>query len=169
MREFLSGNLKYLGIILVGFLGLKRKRKNMLQRLLGYNPTWIFFGLFAAACAPDEQVSRTDATRGKGLFDASCVQCHGSNGEGSIAAFIELDPPAPSLRVLSKNNGGVFPSEYVMTTIDGLSRHNQKVASMPEFGENYLGPLIQIENDGVSTPIPADLLALANYLEAIQD
>lgn len=141
----------------------------MISRASQYKPAWLLIALVATACAPEDQVFRTDTVRGKDLFDASCVQCHGASGEGSIAASIELRSPAPSLRVLAKNNGGVFPTEYVMTTIDGLSRHNQKVVSMPEFGENYLGPLIQVEKDGVSTPVPADLLALANYLETIQD
>lgn len=141
----------------------------MMTRVSQFKPAWVLVALVAAGCAPEEQVFRTDTVRGKDLFDASCVQCHGANGEGSVAASIDVGLTAPSLRVLSQNNGGVFPSEYVMTTIDGLSRHNQKVASMPEFGEEYLGPLIQVEEDGVSTPIPADLLALANYLETIQD
>lgn len=141
----------------------------MKTRVSQYKPAWVLVALAAAACAPEEQVFRTDTGRGKDLFDASCVQCHGANGEGSIAASIELSQAAPSLRVLAKNNGGVFPKDYVMTTIDGLSRHNQTVASMPEFGDEYLGPLIQVEEDGISTPIPADLLALANYLETIQD
>ena len=56
-----------------------------------------------------------------------------------------------------------------MTTIDGLSRHNQLTAAMPEFGAGDLGPIVQVEEDGLSTPIPADLIALANYLESIQD
>ena len=56
-----------------------------------------------------------------------------------------------------------------MSTIDGLSRHFQEDAAMPEFGAGDLGPLVQVGDDKFSTPIPADLIALANYLESIQD
>jgi hypothetical protein len=40
---------------------------------------------------------------------------------------------------------------------------------MPEFGALDLGPAVIVEDDGIGTPVPATLLALANYLETIQE
>lgn len=40
---------------------------------------------------------------------------------------------------------------------------------MPVFGDDRLGSVVHIEEDSVSTPVPADLLALANYLESVQN
>lgn len=125
--------------------------------------------LLLSGCAFENAATRTDALRGKALYDERCVQCHGRNGEGAGAASLGLGLPPPSLRQLAQNNGGVFPTEFVMATIDGLSRHNEIAAAMPEFGAGDLGPIIQVEDAGLSAPIPADLIALASYLETIQD
>jgi hypothetical protein len=70
---------------------------------------------------------------------------------------------------LAKNNERVFPRDYVMGVIDGFSRRSHPTTAMPEFGAGDLGPVIQVEEDGISTPIPSDLIALANYLESIQE
>ena len=129
----------------------------------------ILYVLATAACAPEEQSMRTDAVRGKAIYDARCAQCHGADGAGAGPASLGLGGPPPSLRNLASNNDGVFPREYVMATIDGLSRHNELTAAMPEFGAGYLGPVIQVEENGLSMPIPAELLALANYIESIQN
>jgi hypothetical protein len=63
----------------------------------------------------------------------------------------------------------MFPRDAVMSTIDGYGRAGGSHGAMPEFGAGDLGPLVQVEADGLSTPVPADLLALTNYLESIQD
>ncbi len=39
---------------------------------------------------------------------------------------------------------------------------------MQFFGDEDLGPIVRVEEDDVSTPVPADLLALANDLESVQ-
>jgi hypothetical protein len=40
---------------------------------------------------------------------------------------------------------------------------------MPEFGADDLGPLVVVEvEDGIGTPIPADLIALSEYLRSVQ-
>lgn len=137
--------------------------------VMKHKPFWILAALTSAACSPEEQATRTDSVRGKALYEARCAQCHGATGAGAGPASAGLLRPAPSLRGLESGNDGIFPRDYVMTTIDGLSRHNQQVAAMPEFGAENLGPLIQIEEDGLSTPIPADLVALATYVETLQD
>lgn len=122
-----------------------------------------------AACAPDDLATRTDVLRGEALFAQNCASCHGADASGAGPASLGLGAPPPSLKGLSAGNGGVFPRDRVLATIDGLSRKDHPSAAMPEFGAGDLGPLVQVEDNGLSVPIPADLLALTNYLESIQD
>lgn len=122
-----------------------------------------------AACTPEDQGTRTDILRGKQLYADNCAACHGVDGDGGGAESLGLGAPPPGLRGLSIANGGVFPRNFVLATIDGLERHNNPTAVMPEFGMGDLGEIIQVEENGLSTPIPADLLAIANYLETLQN
>ncbi|WP_299821128.1 hypothetical protein [uncultured Jannaschia sp.] len=39
---------------------------------------------------------------------------------------------------------------------------------MPEFGARDLGDTVIVENDGLDTPMPADVLALTASLRSIQ-
>ena len=130
---------------------------------------WIGIVVAVAGCAPEAESPRVDVLRGKQLFQENCAVCHGANAAGSGPASLGLGSPPPSLRGLSAANGGIFPRDFVLGTIDGLERHSDPIAAMPEFGAGDVGPLVQVEENGLSTPIPADLLALANYLETLQD
>jgi hypothetical protein len=40
---------------------------------------------------------------------------------------------------------------------------------MPEFGAGDMGTVVQLEENGLTMPIPANLLAIANYLETLQN
>ncbi|MEJ6398872.1 c-type cytochrome [Yoonia sp. 208BN28-4] len=124
--------------------------------------------LALAGCTEEADDTRVDVFRGKALYQSQCAACHGPNGEGAGAASLGLGGPPPSLVTLSAQNGGVFPRDYVLGVIDGLERHNSPDAAMPEFGAGDMGPLILVEEDGLATPIPAEMLALATYLESIQ-
>lgn len=117
-----------------------------------------------AGCDRETEISPRAA------FMADCSGCHGPTGEGSRALGLALDPPAPDLTGLAARNGGVFPRDYVMSTIDGLSRGAHFSSAMPEFGAGDMGDTTIIENpDGTGTPVPARLLALAEYVESLQD
>jgi mono/diheme cytochrome c family protein len=117
-----------------------------------------------SACEREAEISPSAA------FMEDCAGCHGPAGKGSRALGLALDPPAPDLTTLAARNGGVFPRDYVMSTIDGLSRGAHFSAAMPEFGEGDLGDTVIVENpDGTGTPVPARLLALADYVESLQD
>jgi hypothetical protein len=86
---------------------------------------------------------------------------------GSLGRQLLIMPP--DLTVLAANNGGVFPRDYVLGVIDGFDRRPHFSGAMPEFGAGDMGPTIIVEEDGLGTPIPARLLALATYLETIQE
>lgn len=120
------------------------------------------------ACAPLEQEPDVSVERGERLYIQKCAVCHGDAGKGAGDASLGLGAPPPDLTTLSAQNRGIFPQNYVMSVIDGFNRKNHPASAMPEFGAEDLGPSVQVEDGGLSTPIPADLLALAAYLETIQ-
>ncbi|PWJ17472.1 c-type cytochrome [Jannaschia seohaensis] len=114
--------------------------------------------LLLAACQPHPPTeAEVDATRGAALFARDCSDCHGADGTGVVG---------PDLTGLGQ--GDAFPTVRVMAQIDGLGRHGDPDAVMPEFGAGDMGDTVIVEEDGIGTPIPADLLALATYLRTIQ-
>lgn len=116
-----------------------------------------------AAC-----VAETEVPDGALLFAENCVACHGADAKGGGPAAAGLDVPPPDLTMIAERNGGVFSRNQVASIIDGLDRGAHFSAAMPEFGAIDLGPLVMTDEDGSPVPIPADLLALTEYLEAIQ-
>jgi len=115
-------------------------------------------------------VAEDPGVSGQAAFLDKCAACHGADGRGSLAQGLSLSPAAPDLTGLSAANGGVFPRDYVMSTIDGYTRGLHTRSAMPEFGAGDLGDTVIVENpDGTGTPVPEVLLALAEYLERLQE
>lgn len=106
---------------------------------------------------------------GRQAFVEDCSSCHGRDAMGNGPAAVAMGVEAPGLTGLAAANGGVFPRNQVMAIIDGLNRDPHFSAAMPEFGAGDMGDPIMVEEDGLAMPVPARLLALADYLEAIQD
>ena len=126
----------------------------------------IFTGLALVAltgCGLEEP--RPDGAK---LFAAECAGCHGAEAMGNGPLAAGLPVPPPDLTGIAARNGGVFPRDYVMSIIDGLDRGAHFSAAMPEFGAGDMGPLVMTDEDGNPVPVPADLLALADYLETLQ-
>ena len=118
----------------------------------------------AAGCTPETQVS------GRALYGDYCAGCHGSGGIGDGPAAKGLGKTPADLTMLAARNGGVFPRVHVMSVIDGYTRRGDRSSVMPELGLALQeGPLVMVDTgDGVMTPTPANLVALANYLEKLQ-
>ncbi|WP_223274804.1 cytochrome c [Tateyamaria sp. syn59] len=122
----------------------------------------------AVGCAPEMREPDVSAAHGARLFMQDCAVCHAGDGTGAGVASLGLGGPPPDLTTLTERNDGVYPEDFVMSVIDGFNRRDHPSSAMPEFGNEDLGPLVQVEEDGVSTPIPSDLIALSAYLETIQ-
>ena len=122
------------------------------------------------ACAATAACVQTDEPiNGQMAFMESCAGCHGSDARGAGDVGQTLDIVPPDLTTVAARNGGVFPRDAVMSTIDGLTRRPHFSADMPEFGAGDMGDTIIVENaDGTGTPVPERLLALADYLESLQ-
>lgn len=105
---------------------------------------------------------------GRTAYLENCASCHGVDGTGDGPLARGLSTAPPDLTTIAARNGGVFPTNQVMSTIDGLDRGEHFSAAMPEFGAGDMGATVIVEEDGLGTPVPMQLLALAEYLESIQ-
>lgn len=93
---------------------------------------------FAIAVAMATAPARADdAATGGNTYRLYCASCHGENGAGDGPVASALVNGAPDLRVLERNNGGVFPEAVLRTVIDGrktLRAHG--TYSMPVWGRD---------------------------------
>ncbi|MBB5720884.1 hypothetical protein FHS72_000488 [Loktanella ponticola] len=125
----------------------------------------MLFPLLLAAC-----VTETEIPDGRNAFMQDCAGCHGTDGKGSGPLVSGVGLIAADLTKISTRNGGVFPRQEVMAIIDGLDREPHFSRAMPEFGAGDLGEAVIVEGaDGLGTPTPIGLIALADYLEQIQE
>ncbi len=122
----------------------------------------ILAALGLAACVEEPVDGRT-------AFMADCASCHGGDGKGGGPAARALAVAPPDLTQIAARNGGIFPRNQVMSTIDGLDRGAHFSTAMPEFGAGDMGDTVIVEEDGLGTPVPMRLLVLAEYLESIQE
>lgn len=105
---------------------------------------------------------------GAQLYNKHCTSCHGrtAQGDGPRAASFGITPT--NLTLITQRNGGTFPTADVMAQINGYSGRHQ-MGGMPEFEEVIQSPIIDwTAPSGEVIPTPQALLALATYLESIQ-
>ena len=121
-----------------------------------------FLAALALAACVEEPID------GRTAYLENCAACHGADGTGDGPAARGLATAPPDLTMIAARNGGVFPTNQVMSTIDGLDRGEHFSAAMPEFGAGDMGETVIVEQDGLGTPVPMQLLVLTEYLQAIQ-
>ncbi|MGD0507073.1 MAG: c-type cytochrome [Terriglobales bacterium] len=83
-------------------------------------------------------VQATSPVSGKEMYTAYCAVCHGTDGKGGGPAASALKVPPTDLSLLSKNNGGKYPSMKVLSSIRGegaLPAHGSK--DMPVWGSLF--------------------------------
>ncbi len=105
---------------------------------------------------------------GAQLFDKHCTSCHGrtAEGDGPLASSVAIPPS--NLTLISQRNGGTFPTADVMAQINGYAGRHQ-LGGMPEFEEVLQSPNVDwTAPSGEVIPTPQALIALATYLESIQ-
>ena len=122
-----------------------------------------------AALALTACIDTPEPQSGKQAFMENCASCHGIDAKGGGEMADVLIKMPPDLTTLSARHNGTFPSDYVMSTIDGLQRAPHFSGAMPEFGANGMGDTVIVEKDGLGTPVPSELLALTQYLEVLQE
>jgi mono/diheme cytochrome c family protein len=116
------------------------------------------------------QKAQTDP--GKREFELHCGVCHGvdAKGTGFLSASLKVVPP--DLTVLAKNNGGVFPSDRIISLIDGraqIASHGPR--DMPVWGTRYA---VNAAEHFFDVPydqeayVRAHILILVDYLNRVQ-
>ena len=111
-------------------------------------------------------VTRTSATNGKQMYVNYCAPCHGvdGRGQGPVAAALKKQPA--DLALLSKNNGGKFPSTHVMTVLQfGAANPSHGTADMPVWGPVLSGM------DKTNAEPNVQVLRISNlsrYLQSLQ-
>ena len=119
----------------------------------------MFLPILGLAACVEEPVD------GRTAYLENCAACHGADAKGAAR---DLATAPPDLTMLAANNSGIFPTDAVMSIIDGLDRDPHFSDAMPEFGAGDLGETVIVENDGLGTPVPLKLQLLTEYLESIQ-
>ncbi|MEN8170044.1 MAG: cytochrome c [Pseudomonadota bacterium] len=112
---------------------------------------------------------------GEAEYKSSCATCHGVDGKGGGEFAEFLKGGAPSLRVLSKNNGGVFPYDRVYKIIDGrtaVKKHGSR--EMPIWGDQYTAESVKDHGPFfgeyyAEDAINARVLGLIDHIHKLQD
>lgn len=120
--------------------------------------------LVLQACAP------TSPNTGRSMFVDKCAVCHGTSGKGDGPIASELESIPPDLTQIAARRDGVWPMLEVMSIIDGYSTRYLPGTEMPIYDEFLEGNLVTFDTgNGVQQKTPAGLLAIARYLETIQE
>jgi mono/diheme cytochrome c family protein len=104
----------------------------------------------------------TDNSEGKAEYENKCAACHGEDGSGNGPVAPALRRQPPDLRLLTKNNDGVFPARVLYNIIDGrrsIRAHGNY--EMPVWGKE-----MSLGDSGVSTS--KRITAIVEYLRSMQ-
>jgi hypothetical protein len=103
---------------------------------------WLIITSLTAGFAAAAQAEDFDI--GKWEFQSSCASCHGTDGKGKGPVSEQLKVPPPDLTMLAKNNNGVFPTNAVYETINGLKTiPTHGTREMPIWGYRF-NPIINL-------------------------
>jgi len=109
-------------------------------------------------------VKETSPTSGKEMYKAYCAVCHGNDGKGAGPAAPAMKVPPTDLTLLSKNNGGKYPSLKVVSSINGqsnLAAHGSR--EMPVWGQ-----LFWDMSHGHEGEVQQRAVNLTKYIETLQ-
>jgi mono/diheme cytochrome c family protein len=109
-------------------------------------------------------IKPTSAASGQEMYKTYCAVCHGTDGKGGGPAAEALKTPPTDLTLLSKNNGGQYPSMKVAATIRGeanLPAHGSK--EMPVWGQ-----LFWSMSGGHEAEVQQRVTNLNAYIESLQ-
>jgi mono/diheme cytochrome c family protein len=109
-------------------------------------------------------VKPTSPASGKEMYTSYCAVCHGPDGKGGGPAASALKTPPADLTLLSKNNGGKFPSMKVTSTILGTS-------DLPAHGSKEMpvwGALFHSMSGGHESEVQQRVANLTHYIETLQ-
>ena len=121
---------------------------------------FLFSGAAVAKTQPDDF--------GKREFEAHCASCHGTTGRGvDHSDKLLRGKLPPDLRMLRKNNAGIFPINRVYESITGVNISGHGSRDMPIWSDEYLNKAQKNAYD-TETWVRIRILALIEYIERLQ-
>jgi len=112
-------------------------------------------------------VSKAQVYNGEQMYVSYCAPCHGVDGKGNGPAAAALKKQPTDLAVLSRNNGGKFPSTHIVSVLQfGTANPSHGSAEMPMWG-----PVLGSVNSAPSEPNVRALRIsnLSSYLQTLQE
>ena len=114
-------------------------------------------------------ISPAAQNAGKKDFIENCAPCHGTDGKGNGPAPYVISQAKPSdLTVLSRNNGGSFPTRRVYRSIDGRNG----IPSHERFDMPFWGTSFQPEGKEFTpaseAQVKARIMKIVAYVKTLQ-
>jgi hypothetical protein len=141
----------------------------MRYRSVAWQPLVIV--IVVTLCPAVPLVGGADDGGDRALYLRYCSACHGPEGKGDGVAGTLMRPAPADLTRLAARNGGEYPMELVVRTIDGrqaLRAHGEP--TMPVWGEvlsEELGSKDK-QRPGIERRVHERIFSIAEYLRTIQ-
>ena len=106
---------------------------------------------------------------GEQEYMVACAGCHGESAMG-MGTFAELlNTATPSLVNLAEANGGVFPYDTVLATVDGRDSVRAHGSMMPVWGDRFQASATSQRGETAEMVARGRILSLVSYLRSIQE
>lgn len=105
---------------------------------------------------------------GEREYMVACAGCHGESGMGDGPFAELLNITTPGLLQLSEANGGSFPFEAVLSTIDGRDGVRAHGSTMPIWGERFQASAMSQRGETADMVAKGRILSLVYYLQSVQ-
>jgi mono/diheme cytochrome c family protein len=127
----------------------------------------ILFSVLVVLAYVPRGASAAETDQGQKLYLQYCSSCHGRDGKanGPVAAYLKIK--VPDLTQLKKKHKGVYPLDYVMSTIDGrraVRAHGDR--EMPVWGEVFRDEVAKEKYKELTTLLTAK--TIAEYVATLQ-
>ncbi|MDM7932545.1 c-type cytochrome [Tabrizicola sp.] len=117
-------------------------------------------------------IQAQDASFGANIYKDYCVVCHGESGAGDGMVGVLFAQPPADLRLLARNNNGVFPAAQVIEAIYGrrsIQAHGQ--TEMPIWGDFFMSQTLEsptIDPKDAAMITQGRVLSVVSFLESLQ-
>ncbi len=107
---------------------------------------------------------------GKTLYVRYCAACHGVDGRGDGPEDLRLNTPPADLTKIAARRDGMWPALEIMDILSGYSRNVLPREDMPVIVDILDHEMSEFDpGNGEPILMPTKLIAIANYLESLQD
>ncbi len=112
----------------------------------------------------------SEVETGRASYGDLCAGCHGDSGRGNGPAAAGLAVHPADLTGLKARNGGDFPRKEILEALDLYAKGEAHLGNMPALVPLLDGRTVLVQTgEGILTPTPEPVIALAAYLESIQN